>query len=160
MFSRAQWSAFGEGFCSHLGTVFEVQRTLRSDLSARNIDFATHVAQGLSLPSLIRFLKVGRWRNDKEERLAQVNANPAALARLDDSRNRIDAKVYEHVRGECEDRLRQLEVGVPATLSQQALGVERRVILQLRNERDISDEVLRRIQRDIDFAETRLQRRH
>jgi CPA1 family monovalent cation:H+ antiporter len=160
LFSRAQWSAFGEGFCSHLGTVFEVQRTLRSDLSARNIDFATHVAQGLSLPSLIRFLKVGRWRNDKEERLAQVNANPAALARLDDSRNRIDAKVYEHVRGECEDRLRQLEVGVPATLSQQALGVERRVILQLRNERDISDEVLRRIQRDIDFAETRLQRRH
>ena len=143
-----------------MGTVFEVQRTLRSDLSARNIDFATHVAQGLSLPSLIRFLKVGRWRNDKEERLAQVNANPAALARLDDSRNRIDAKVYEHVRGECEDRLRQLEVGVPATLSQQALGVERRVILQLRNERDISDEVLRRIQRDIDFAETRLQRRH
>ena len=41
-------------------------------------------------------------------------------------------------------------------LSQQALQVERRTIIQLRNEAVISDEVLRRIQRDIDLAEARL----
>jgi hypothetical protein len=37
-----------------------------------------------------------------------------------------------------------------------ALEVERRVILQLRNERAINDEVHRRIQHDIDLAEARL----
>jgi hypothetical protein len=41
-------------------------------------------------------------------------------------------------------------------LSYEALLVERQTILQLRNENVISDEVLRRIQRDIDLAEIRL----
>jgi CPA1 family monovalent cation:H+ antiporter len=134
--------------------------------------FATLVVQGLSLPSLIRLLKVvDDGVTDKEERLARVKANQAALAHLDESRNRIDSKVYEHVRVEYEDRLRQLEVSAGSNvpghdgqsayrqLSQEALDVERRVILKLRNERVINDEVLRRIQRDIDFAEARLHRR-
>ena len=37
------------------------------------------------------------------------------------------------------------------------LQVERKMILQLRNEQVINDDVLRRIQRDIDLAEARLQ---
>lgn len=41
-------------------------------------------------------------------------------------------------------------------LSLEALQVERRTILRLRNEEVINDEVLRRIQRDIDLAEARL----
>ena len=41
-------------------------------------------------------------------------------------------------------------------LSHEALLVERKTILRLRNERVINDEVLRRIQRDLDLAEARL----
>ena len=41
-------------------------------------------------------------------------------------------------------------------LSHLALNQERRTIIQLRNQSVISDEVLRRIQRDIDLAEARL----
>ena len=41
----------------------------------------------------------------------------------------------------------------------EALRGEREAILQLRNERVINDEVMRRIQRDIDLAEARLRRR-
>jgi monovalent cation/hydrogen antiporter len=131
--------------------------------------FATLVVQGLSLPSIIRWLKVvDDGISDKEERLARIKANEAALAHLDESRERIGARVHEHLRVEYEDRLRQLGCGdgsdpTPGNgrseyrrISQEALGVERRVILQLRNERVINDEVLRRIQHDIDLAEARL----
>ena len=41
-------------------------------------------------------------------------------------------------------------------LQQDALDVERRTIIQLRDEYVINDEVLRRIQSDIDHAEARL----
>lgn len=41
-------------------------------------------------------------------------------------------------------------------ISHEALLVERRTIIKLRNADVISDEVLRRIQRDIDLAEARL----
>ena len=131
--------------------------------------FATLVLQGLSLPSIIRLLKVvDDGITDKEERIARIKANQAALAHVDESRDHIDPKVIDHLRVEYEDRLRQLEVGDGSNvdgqngrsayrrLSQEALEVERRVILQLRNERVINDEVLRRIQHDIDLAEARL----
>jgi hypothetical protein len=41
-------------------------------------------------------------------------------------------------------------------LQQDALDVERRTIIQLRDEYIINDEVLRRIQSDLDHAEARL----
>jgi CPA1 family monovalent cation:H+ antiporter len=41
-------------------------------------------------------------------------------------------------------------------LSREALQLERRAIIQLRNAGTINDEVLRRIVRDIDLAEARL----
>jgi len=130
------------------------------------IIFVTLVVQGLSLPSIIRLLKVvDDGVTDKEERMARIKANQAALANLDESRGRVDPKVAERLRVEYEDRLRQLEVGDGGAVGghrgrseyrlvlQEALEVERRVILQLRNERAINDEVLRRIQHDIDLAE-------
>jgi hypothetical protein len=75
------------------------------------------------------------------------------------------------LRTEYEDHIRQVEgaefknAGSPLRLfsseferlSHEALQVERRTILKLRNEDAIADEVLRRIQRDIDLAEARLQ---
>ena len=76
----------------------------------------------------------------------------------------------ERLRVEYDDRIRQLEVcdsiggdrsdGLIAPsyqrLQQDALDVERRTIIQLRDEYVINDEVLRRIQSDIDHAEARL----
>ncbi|PYM15578.1 MAG: Na+/H+ antiporter [Verrucomicrobia bacterium] len=132
---------------------------------------ATLVVQGLSLPPLIRRLGIeDDGAAEKEEREARLKANQAALARLDAIAERDPAKadVLQRLRIEYEDRIRQLEAyenaGGPRGLfsseyehlSYEALQVERRIILQLRNEGVISDEVLRRIQRDIDLAEARL----
>jgi CPA1 family monovalent cation:H+ antiporter len=134
----------------------------------------TLVGQGLSLPLLIRWLGV---RDDgsveKEERAARLKANHAALERLkaiaENDPARADA--LERLRIEYEDHIRQVEgaeaknAGTPMRrfsseyerLSHEALQQERRTIIQLRNESVISDEVLRRIQQDIDLAEARLQ---
>jgi len=79
----------------------------------------------------------------------------------------------EPLRAEYDDRIRQLEVcastggdrsdGLVAPsyqrLQQEALDVERRTIIQLRDEYVINDDVLRRIQSDIDHAEARLHAR-
>lgn len=133
----------------------------------------TLVLQGLSLPPLIRWLGVkDDGSMEKEEREARLKANQAALARLNEIKQNDPAKAdaLERLRIEYEDHIRQVEGAAKASagtplrrfsseyerLSHEALQQERRTILELRNASVINDEVLRRIQRDIDLAEARL----
>jgi CPA1 family monovalent cation:H+ antiporter len=134
---------------------------------------ATLVLQGTSLPFLIRWLGIKDDRSaEKEERAARLKANEAALVRLKEIAEREPAKAEaaNHLRVEYEDRVRQLEAydgeasdsrpglfsSEYESLSSQALAVERRIIVTLRDQGVINDEVLRRVQRDIDLAEARL----
>jgi CPA1 family monovalent cation:H+ antiporter len=134
---------------------------------------ATLVVQGLSLPLLIRGLGVeDDGSMEKEEREARLKANQAALARLEKLEQSDPAKedALQRLRIEYEDHIRQVEGAEPESagtplrrfsseyerLSHLALDQERRTIIQLRNQDVINDEVLRRIQRDIDLAEARL----
>ena len=132
---------------------------------------ATLVVQGLTLPFLILWLGVkDDGSMEQEEREARLKANQAALARLNEiaERDRAKADAQQRLRIEYEDRIRQLEAYENADgprglfsseyehLSYEGLQVERRIILRLRNEGVINDEVLRRIQLDIDLAEARL----
>jgi CPA1 family monovalent cation:H+ antiporter len=133
----------------------------------------TLVIQGLSLPWLIRKLNVvDNGDGEKEERDARLKANLAAVARLAELEEdkKYPTELFQRLRVEYEDRVRQLEACEPtedghnpwlfsseyARLQQEALRVERRTILHLRNERVINDHALRRIQRDLDLAEARL----
>jgi CPA1 family monovalent cation:H+ antiporter len=134
---------------------------------------ATLVLQGLSLPALIRWLGVkDDGAAEREEREARLQANRAALARLNEVAERDPAKAeaLQRLRIEYEDHILQLEAAEPGSfgtplrrfsseyerLSHEALQTERHVIIQLRDREVINDEVLRRIQRDIDLAEIRL----
>jgi CPA1 family monovalent cation:H+ antiporter len=133
---------------------------------------ATLVLQGLTLPLLIRSLGIEDDRSaDREEREARLKANRAAMERLNKvaERDTTKAEALQRLRVEYEDRIRQLESANPDVdaprhlfsteferLSHEALQEERRTIIRLRNQNVISDEVLRRIQRDIDLAEARL----
>ena len=134
---------------------------------------ATLVVQGLSLPLLIRWLGVkDDGSMEKEEREARLKANQAALARLNELEQSDPPKddALQRLRIEYEDHIRQVEGAEPASagtplrrfsseyerLSHLALDQERRTIIQLRNQNVINDEVLRRVQRDIDLAEARL----
>jgi CPA1 family monovalent cation:H+ antiporter len=131
----------------------------------------TLVFQGLSLPALIRRLGVvDDGLVNIEERTARLKANEAALAYISEVDHQYPADVVERLRAEYDDRIRQLETcantdgnrssGLVAfsyqKLQQEALDVERRTIIQLRDEYVINDEALRRIQRDLDHAEARL----
>lgn len=136
-----------------------------------SVILATLVVQGLTLPPLIRWLGVvDDGVHEREERIARLKANEAALARLKELEETVDHEALEHHRHEYEDRIRQLSVCDPGgaphekrmhtadhqKLLSEMLAIERRTIVQLRNEHVINDTVLRRIQRDIDFAEARL----
>ena len=138
-----------------------------------SVILATLVVQGLSLPPLIRWLRVANDRShEREERHARLQANHAALTRLNELAGTSEPVAVDRLRGEYEDRIRQLEVCTPHpgephpplhtrdyhNLLREALVIERRAIIRLRNERVINDAVLRRIQKDLDFAEGRLLR--
>lgn len=134
---------------------------------------ATLVVQGSSLPLLIRGLGVVDDNSmEKEEREARLQANQEALAKLNEiaEHNPAKADALDRLRVEYEDHIRQVLGAEPESagkslrlfsseyerLSYEALKVERKTIVKLRNQDVINDEVLRRIQRDIDLAEARL----
>jgi Na+/H+ antiporter len=131
----------------------------------------TLVLQGLTLPLLIRWLGVvDSGESEREERDARLKANLAAVARLAEleQQKKFSTDLLQRLRVEYDDRVRQLEAceepqshtGHASSdyerLQQETLRVERQTILRLRNERVINDNVLRRIQRDLDLAEARL----
>jgi monovalent cation/hydrogen antiporter len=134
--------------------------------------FATLVLQGGTLPMVIRWLGIkGDNLDDQEEHVARTKANEAALTYLarPDVKRRYEPGVIERLRAEYLDRLRELEIcgsagcgeetNIPLgfdDLEREALGIERRMIIALRNEGAINDDALRSIQRDLDLAETRL----
>jgi hypothetical protein len=135
------------------------------------------VVQGLSLPPLIRWLGVeDDGAIEKEEREARLSANQVALVRLNKvtEPDSMRQEALNRLRIEYEDHILQLKSDEPEgagkplrlfsseyeRLSFETLEVERRTIINLRNEGVINDEVLRRIQRDIDLAEARLRLHH
>ncbi|EEF58773.1 Na+/H+ antiporter [Pedosphaera parvula] len=134
---------------------------------------ATLVFQGLTLPALIRALKVSSDNlAEQEEREARLKANQAAMTRLKElgKEDSVPNELVDRLHREYEDRIKELHVcsleapeerptsGLSPylRLQDEALKVERQVILNLRNQRVINDEVMRRIERDLDLAETRL----
>lgn len=134
----------------------------------------TLVFQGLTLPILIRILRIEDDRESHhEERIARKQANQAALAYVETLAEKPGhhAGRVSRLRDEYRERLAQLEycdelaaepdpAKLPAShfnhLVREALQVERRTLIELRNQHQINDETLRLVQRDIDLAEARL----
>jgi CPA1 family monovalent cation:H+ antiporter len=102
-----------------------------------------------------------------------LKANEAALAHVEEMEalHRTNPKTAERLRAEYVDRIQQLRGESPPEktvrrlfsrdfedLAREALETERETVIGLRNDEVISDQALRRIQRDIDLAEARLHR--
>jgi len=134
---------------------------------------ATLVVQGLSLPLLIRGLGLhDDGASERQEMQARLTAAQAALARLDElaSQNEVSQESAQHLRKHYEAQVRSItkrfkkaedEPGEDhATTYQQlqreALQAERSAVIGLRNQGEINDEVLRRIERELDLEEQRL----
>ncbi|GHC47426.1 Na+/H+ antiporter [Streptomyces flavofungini] len=134
----------------------------------------TLVVQGLSLPWLIRVLKVpGRDAQAQTlaEAQAQNAASQAAEARLrelmEDERNRLPGPLEDRLRTVLERRRNsvweRLGQSNPVTgesadgtyrrLTREAIAAEREVFVRMRDERRIDDELLRTLLRKLDLEE-------
>ncbi len=138
----------------------------------------TLVAQGLSLPLLIRRLDIEHdGEEELEETEARLRAAEAALERIE------ELKGEEWVRDDTAERMRDLyefrrrrfaarhadqpgngeEDGYEERSAayqrfrRELLGAERETLLRLRREGRISDRVRRRVERDLDLEEARLE---
>lgn len=133
----------------------------------------TLVGQGLTLPLVIRALGVSDDGSaDREEAKARIAAAEAALARLEEL---LDAG---SVRPETAERLRgaygfrrqrfqaRLDDGDDGAIEEQSvsyqlarrelLEAERGAVLELRRSGVINDDVMLRVQRDLDLEDSRL----
>ena len=135
---------------------------------------ATLVVQGLSLPLVIRALRLEEDDGgaDAEEALARVRAAEAALARLDElvGEKWVLEDTAERARGLYRFRIDRFSARVDPDgdskiekrslkyqrLRRELLEAERHAVVELRNTGEISDEVMRLVERDLDLEVSRL----
>jgi CPA1 family monovalent cation:H+ antiporter len=135
--------------------------------------FVTLVFQGLTLPPLIRLLGVeDDGREAKEEAKARIKAADAALARVDElvdedwvredtaermrglyrfRKSRFAARFDGEDDGSIEERSLNYQ-----RLRRELLEAERQAVIALRRAGAISDDVMHRVERDLDLEDTRL----
>ena len=137
--------------------------------------FATLVLQGLTLPLLIRALGVsddGTTRSARSSRRRLV-ATKAALARLDELGGEEWTRddTIERMRGlydvpqapaaaragKIEDDGYEDRSVAYQTLVREVLEAQRRELVRLRNEGTISNEVMHRLERELDLEDQRLE---
>jgi CPA1 family monovalent cation:H+ antiporter len=136
--------------------------------------FATLVLQGLTLPAVIRRLGIHDDGGEAQEELrARLTATQAALARIeelgaedwtrDDTSERMTA-LYEYRRRRLKARAGKIEDEGYEDRSQnyqrmvrEVLDAQRRAIVELRNEGVISNDVMHRIERELDLEDQRLE---
>jgi monovalent cation/hydrogen antiporter len=138
-----------------------------------SVILGTLVIQGLTLPALVTALGLeDEGRLEKEEAKARLYAAEAALARLEElaeeewvredtlnrlrgyfgfRRERFRSRFDPESDGAVEDRSLAYQ-----RLMRELLAAERSAVLDLRRDRRIDDEVMRRVVRDLDLEEARL----
>jgi Na+/H+ antiporter len=136
----------------------------------------TLVVQGLTLPALIRRLGLeGDDSDQREELLARLSAAEAALERLEDltGEDWTREETLERVRGMYEYRRRRFAAQQDGAvedsqaieerslayqrLVHELIAAQRRTLVELRKQGAINDEVMRRVQRELDLEESRLE---
>jgi CPA1 family monovalent cation:H+ antiporter len=136
--------------------------------------FATLVVQGLSLPAVIRAMGVtGDGAEDDEELRARLVATKAALAQIDeladeewardDTLDRM-RRAYEYRKrrfaaraGKIEDDGYEDRSLAYQQVVQVVLAAQRESLVRLRDDGDISNEVMNRVIRELDLEESRLE---
>ena len=131
----------------------------------------TLVLQGLTLPILIRKLGVTAGdETDDEERMARLNAGQAAVDRIGQlgREHPEHRELIEHLRESYVHRMEHVDLsdGTPRDEAEQELlehrqirraviDAEREAVIRLRDRGELSDEVMRRLERDLDLEELR-----
>jgi CPA1 family monovalent cation:H+ antiporter len=140
---------------------------------AFTVVLGTLVVQGLSMPLVIRGLRLeADDQADAEEALARIRSAEAALVRLDELEQEdwVLPDTAERIRGQYRFRIDRFTARTSPDgdgkiekrslkyqrLRRDLIDTERRAVVELRNTGEISDEVMRRVARDLDLEESRL----
>jgi hypothetical protein len=136
--------------------------------------FATLVIQGLSLPALIRRLGIMRDGSEEAEEIrARLIATNAALAQLDELEGEgwTREDTIERMRGQYTYRKRRFAARAGKIeddgyedrslayqqVVQTVLAAQREALVRMRNEGQVSNEVMNRVIRELDLEESRLE---
>ena len=132
------------------------------------------VVQGLSLPAVIGALRLEADDGgaESEEAFARVRAAEGALARLEELESEawVLDDTAERLRGQYRFRIDRFSARVDPDgdgkiekrslkyqrLRRELLEAERHAVVEMRNTGEISDEVMRRVVRDLDLEASRL----
>lgn len=133
--------------------------------------FITLVGQGLTLNPLLRALRVEEESNEAQHEIEiRTRALEAGLARIDELQahpsDQHEAEDLAQLRHEYETRIAHLRAGGKAAsvladlthdyAEREALRAERYAVMRLRDAGEVPDDTFRRIQYDLDLAESRL----
>ena len=136
-----------------------------------SVILVTLLGQGFTLAPLIKWLGVRETgaEEQREELVARIGAAEAALVRLDQlaAEDWIHPDALSHTRDRYHHRTRHLrghadgvldapteaKSAAQLRLARELLAEERRELLRLRDGGAISDAVMRRVQRDLDYEE-------
>lgn len=139
-----------------------------------SVILATLLVQGLTLPRLICRLRVEEdGTSEREESKARLKAAKAAIARIDElaAEDWVRDETAERMRGAYEYRLNRFRARFDDSddggyeeqsvayqrLRREVLEAERGMIVRLRRQGVINDEVMHRIERDLDLEDSRLE---
>jgi CPA1 family monovalent cation:H+ antiporter len=142
-----------------------------------SVILVTLLLQGLSLPGLVRLLGIeGDTSEHEEEVTARLRTAEAALARLDELAGEewVREDTAERMRGLYDYRRRRFAARVDgggdvdgedyerrseayARLRAKVLAAERAELVRLRGKGTIGDQVMRRVERDLDLEQSRLE---
>jgi len=141
---------------------------------AFSVVLATLVVQGLSLPMVIGALRLEADDGgaQSEEAHARVSAAEAALARLEELESEawVLDETAQRLRGQYRFRIDRFSARIDADgdgkiekrslkyqrLRRELIEAERHAVVELRNTGEISDDVMRRVVRDLDLEVSRL----
>ena len=134
----------------------------------------TLVGQGLTLASLIRWLGVRPDRHEEKEeiktRIALAEAAQFRIAQLAQEA-RLPESAVNSLRAKYDDRIAHLtdeqahvlgwssrreELVAGRRLRREALAAERRKLLELRHRGEVADELLHKLQHELDLEEARM----
>src|SRR5262249_34474149 len=134
---------------------------------------STLVLQGLSLPFLVRWLGIKEQPDEKHERAVRLKLAQSALDHLAKMAERSEKheSALEHVAAVYRERIAHLRDDMAELLGWsehrehliatrrfrlECLGAERGELITLRRERRIDEELMRRIEYELDLEEARL----
>jgi NhaP-type Na+/H+ or K+/H+ antiporter len=134
---------------------------------------ATLVLQGLTLPLLIKSLRLEGGEDRLVELRARLKGARAALGRLEQicTENGLPPDTEQGMRDYYEDRIQRYEAGIQAggvteeyaessaawrNWRRDLIEAEREAVIRMRDGGEISPETMRRIERDLDLEESRI----